>query len=201
MTHPMASKMIRFSPKQVTLKPNERQVVRLALRRPKGLLEGEYRSHLKLEALPPKKEADKNKGEMSIKLDVLLSYSIPVLVRQGNVSHNIEASGIELAFDPATAKTQLRVNFIRSGLFSSTGNVTAYWTAPDGNEHVVARLNNLNIYPELKTTSQQMSWIDDSFRPEQGQLRIVYEGKQEFNGQIFAEYEYSVTPGMFKTSF
>ena len=53
--YPSASKMLRFSPRQVTLKPNERQIVRLGLRRPKDLADGEYRSHLKLEALPPKR--------------------------------------------------------------------------------------------------------------------------------------------------
>lgn len=201
MTHPMASKMIRFSPKQVTLKPNERQVVRLALRRPKGLLEGEYRSHLKLEALPPKKDVGKNKSEMSIRLDVLLSYSLPVVVRQGDVSHDIKISGHQLVFDRVNNKTQLRVDFARSGQFSSSGNVVAYWTGLDGNEHVVARLNNLNLYPELRTASQPLSWVDDNFRPSQGKLRLIYEGAQEFKGQIFAEREFSVTPDMFKAEF
>lgn len=41
-----ADPLIRFSPRQVLLKPNEAQTVRLLVRKPKDLAPGEYRSHL-----------------------------------------------------------------------------------------------------------------------------------------------------------
>ncbi|WOT05606.1 fimbrial biogenesis chaperone [Shewanella youngdeokensis] len=196
MTYNSASEMIRFSPKQVTLKPKERQVVRLGLRRPKGLADGEYRSHLKFEALPLKRD-NNDSGEMSIRLDVLLSYSLPIVVRQGEVTHHIEIASKTLAFDSHTGKTQLSVNLSRSGQYSTTGSLTAFWQDGSNAEKVVARLNNVNIYPELSQTTQVMAWIEKDFRPASGTLRIVYEGKQEFNGQIFAEREFKVTPAMF----
>lgn len=198
MTYPMASRMLRYSPKQVTLKPKERQVVKLGLRRPKGLADGEYRSHLKFEALPPKK-VKKQTGEMSISLDVLLSYSMPVIVRQGEVSHEVKLTSKTLAFDKASGKMQLSVALNRSGQYSTSGNLVAYWLDGDNSEKVVARLNNVNIYPEVSQTTQVMIWIKPDFRPASGRLRIVYEGKQEFNGQTFAEREFDVTPAMFKS--
>ncbi|MGS0682976.1 fimbrial biogenesis chaperone [Shewanella sp. 125m-7] len=194
--YPSASKMLRFSPRQVTLKPNERQIVRLGLRRPKGLADGEYRSHLKLEALPPKR-AKKQDGEMSISLDVLLSYSLPVIVRQGLVNPNVEITSKGLSFDQRSGKTQLSVNLTRTGQYSTAGNLVAYWQGEQQSEQVVARLNNVNIYPEVNETSKSMAWIAKDFTPSSGQLRIVYEGQQEFNGQVFAEREFAVTPATF----
>ena len=38
--------MVRISPSQVRLAPGERQIVKLAIRKPKDLAEQEYRSHL-----------------------------------------------------------------------------------------------------------------------------------------------------------
>lgn len=198
LVHPTASQMLRFSPKQVTLKPNERQMVRLGLRRPKNLADGEYRSHLKLEALPPKR-AEKQDGEMSIRLDMLLSYSLPVIVRQGQVKHTVDIASKALSFDHGKRTTQLSVNLNRSGQFSTSGNLVAYWQGGQGEEKVVARLNNVNIYPEVTQTMKTMAWIEPDFRPSSGKLKIVYQGQQEFNGKIFAEREFDVTPAMFKS--
>ncbi|WP_299804432.1 molecular chaperone [uncultured Shewanella sp.] len=194
--YPSASKMLRFSPRQVTLKPNERQIVRLGLRRPKDLADGEYRSHLKLEALPPKR-ANKADGEMSINLDVLLSYSLPVIVRQGQANPEVEITSKTLGFDPRNGKTQLSVNLTRTGQYSTAGNLIAYWQGEQQPEQVVARLNNVNIYPEVNATAKSMAWIVPNFTPSSGVLRIVYEGQQEFNGQVFAEREFAVTPATF----
>ncbi|MCL1139976.1 molecular chaperone [Shewanella pneumatophori] len=194
--YPSASKMLRFSPRQVTLKPNERQIVRLGLRRPKDLADGEYRSHLKLEALPPKR-AKKPDGEMSINLDVLLSYSLPVIVRQGKANPKVEISSKELRFDQQSGKTLLNVNLTRTGEYSTAGNLVAYWLGEQGAEQVVARLNNVNIYPEVSQAVKSMAWIAKGFTPSNGQLRIVYEGQQEFNGQVFAEKEFAVTAEAF----
>ena len=40
--------MVRYSPRQITLSPGQSQVVRLMLRKPKNLPDGEYRSHMLL---------------------------------------------------------------------------------------------------------------------------------------------------------
>ena len=41
-----ADGMLSWSPRQITLQPGTAQVVRLMVRKPEGLAEGEYRSHL-----------------------------------------------------------------------------------------------------------------------------------------------------------
>jgi P pilus assembly chaperone PapD len=47
-----ADGMLRYSPRQVTLQPGTAQTVRIMLRKPADLAEGEYRSHLLFDKLP-----------------------------------------------------------------------------------------------------------------------------------------------------
>ena len=53
-----ANDLIRYSPRQVTLDPGVPQTVRVQLRLPAALEEGEYRSHLLFRAIPPIREVD-----------------------------------------------------------------------------------------------------------------------------------------------
>lgn len=50
-----ADEMIRYSPRQVVIPPGGTQAVRLQLRKPANLEDGEYRSHLLFQALPPER--------------------------------------------------------------------------------------------------------------------------------------------------
>jgi len=47
-----ADAMLAYSPRQITLVPGTAQVVRVMLRKPDGLADGEYRSHLHFENWP-----------------------------------------------------------------------------------------------------------------------------------------------------
>ena len=47
-----ADGMLRYSPRQITLQPGTAQTVRVMLRKPAELAEGEYRSHLLFDKLP-----------------------------------------------------------------------------------------------------------------------------------------------------
>lgn len=67
-------------PKIVYLKPNSKKVVRMAARPPKGLVDGEYRSHLVFEEIPVKKydnsEKDANKVEVNIDIIHILVSTV-----------------------------------------------------------------------------------------------------------------------------
>jgi len=83
-----AEPLLRFNPRQVTLAPGERQVVRVMLRKPEVLDEGEYRIHLLFQAVPPANAlqpppaTDSDTG-VHIQLIPIPGISIPVLVRHG----------------------------------------------------------------------------------------------------------------------
>ncbi len=60
-------------PKMVYLKPNSKKVIRMAARPPKGLVDGEYRSHLVFEELPVKKydNSEKDKEKVEVNIDII----------------------------------------------------------------------------------------------------------------------------------
>jgi hypothetical protein len=57
-------------PKIVYLKPNSKKVIRMAARPPKGLVDGEYRSHLVFEEVPVKKYDNTEKDEEKVGVDL-----------------------------------------------------------------------------------------------------------------------------------
>ena len=70
-----------FTPRQITLRPNERQTIRVAVRRPNDLEDGEYKSHIKFSIVPSltvKQDLDKDVSddEIGIGAKVYASYSI-----------------------------------------------------------------------------------------------------------------------------
>lgn len=198
---PIASPMLRYSPRQVTLKPNERQTIKLAIRRPQGLANGEYRSHLLFKALPPP-PADKNDGEVApeLKFNVVLSFAIPVVVVQGPMSYDVTLNDASISYNPNQKTGSVKVTMSRSGVNSTMGNINAYWTPNGGTEKLIAKTGDYNFWPEVSRTSVDLGWVGTEFAKTDGKLRIVYEGTKGFRGKTFFEKTITVTGGMIKTA-
>ncbi len=182
-TFSTASQMIRFSPKQVTLKPNERQTVRLSVRRPKGLLDGEYRSHLLFKQLPIKSKEFSGRGQ-GIQLNMLMSYSLPIIVRQGKRETDVQITDIGLAAKSDAMNVEL--DFKRTGASSSIGNISVLWQAQGSDKEMeVARLNNVKFYHELSDNHVSLPLRGYNNMP--GILRVIYRGIDEYTDRTFAE--------------
>jgi fimbrial chaperone protein len=187
-----ASSMLRVSPKQVRLAPGERQTVKIAARKPKDLADGDYRSHLKFTALP--EQSAPAEGEPgSIKIKVLLSYSIPVIVRKGAEKYEVTIDSVKIEPRTNTVKTKtsppgdLLVTISRLGPTTMHGSINAYWQADGDHEEVlVGILNHARLYSELSQSHYKLFW-QGSELPKSGKLRVVYSGDKEFRGKIFAE--------------
>lgn len=78
--------MIAYAPRRVTLPPNQPQAIRIGVRAPAGLPDGEYRVHMLFRAIPDAKPATQAKapgGGISISLTPIYGVTIPVIVRRG----------------------------------------------------------------------------------------------------------------------
>ena len=189
---PIASSMIRFSPRQVKLKPGGRQVVKISVRRPKDLAVGEYRSHLKLAAVPDEKETASS-GQMSIKANILFSYVLPVVVRQGKASSKVSINEVSLLkATKEKTKASLKVSLVNKTPYSTTGNLIADLMGADGTEKIVARLHDFTFYPDKNKTQANLIWFEDCTKGCSGTLRVAFEGIKEKLGTIFAEYEMEI---------
>lgn len=185
------SRIVRVSPKQVTLEPNQRQTIRLKLRRSSGLEQGEYRSHLSFIALPSQK---KNDGDDSLGINVLISYTMPIIYRVGSVNVTPEITNISLVNNKETGITNIKVDLFHDDLFSTHGRLVANWTPFSGSTRQVGLLNGYNFYPEVKNATTQFPWKD--FKLEPGTLEVRYEGQGEFAGLLLGQKTLTITQQM-----
>jgi len=198
---PIASSMLRFSPKQVTLKAGERQTVKLAIRRPQNLATGEYRSHLLFKALPPKTaEEGLNPEASATAINLVVSFAIPVVIQQGALDYKLAINDAQISYNPAQKEGSVAVNISRTGTHSVMGNISAYWTPNGGTQRLIAKAGDYNLWPELSSTTATLSWVGADFAITDGKLRIVYEGTKSFRGKTFADKTISVKGGMIKTA-
>lgn len=179
--------MIVFSPRQVTIPPGGRQRIRLSLRRPPNMPDGEYRAHMRFQKLAHDSTGNEEGPDsgMSLSVVVNLGFSIPVVIRQGNYDAKAKISNVKLI--PASGETggvpQLSFNLKRSGKNSTIGRVHAFWVSPSGEETRIGRTNNIVIYPELDERTVKISLRVSEIRG--GSIKVVYEGDGPDRGITF----------------
>ncbi len=198
---PIASSMLRFSPKQVTLKAGERQTVKMAIRRPQDLATGEYRSHLLFKALPPKtQEEGLDPNASSTAINLVVSFAIPVVIQQGVLDYKMTMNDAHISYNPTKKDGSVAVSISRTGVHSVIGHISAYWTPNGGKERLIAKAGDYNLWPELSTTTASLSWVGADFAVTDGKLRIVYEGAKSFRGKTFFDKTITVKGGMIKAA-
>jgi len=174
-----ASKLIRYSPRQVSLEPRVAQTIRLQLRKGEALADGEYRSHLLFRAVPEGILPPEGKEEapaLVIDLKAIYGVSIPVIVRQGET--HAEASLEELEWLPSAGNEppSLRFHIRRSGDRSLYGNLVATFVDHQGKSWTVGVANGVAVYsPNAERTVGLTLQIPPSLGKMRGTLRLVYE--------------------------
>ena len=192
-------RIVRISPKQVTLSPGQRQTVKLLLRDPGNLPKGEYRSHLTFTALPIHQNvSEQNKqGQTGININVLMGYTMPVIYRTGSVTVSPTIDDLSLITIKETGATFIKVQLSHNDLFSASGRLVAYWTPTGQATRQVGLLNGFNFYPENQTSEVKVPW--KNFKLESGTLEVRYEGQQEFSGLLLAQEVLEITPAMVRS--
>ncbi len=193
---PMASRMVRFSPRAVTLKPQERQSVRLSLRRPADLEPGEYRSHLAFEAIDEAKPTANADAGVGIQININMAFSIPILVRHQVDNVDVRIGQAEFFNILQNNETKYLVQFplVNMGNASSFGSLKAYWQTGNNRfeQEPAGILNNVSLFTENPQRFINLSLNKMPNAP--AQLKIVYEGGQELENQIIDEAIVNFTP-------
>ena len=183
-----AGPMLAYSPRQVTLAPNTAQVVRLMVRRPEGLAEGEYRSHLHVEKLSGATHTGASAaapapGEnIGVTLKTLIGASIPVIVRHGATAATATLTQLELTGG------QLAFRIERSGNSSVYGDLAASFIARGGAEQLLAHAAGVAVYapnPLWRAVLPLSAPKGGSLAG--GQLRLTLRERPEAGGKLLAE--------------
>jgi P pilus assembly chaperone PapD len=190
-----ADGMLRFSPRQVTLEPGTAQTVRLMLRKPAELLEGEYRSHLQFEKLPDVEGSAsiENQGQgangkgIGVVLNVLVGASVPVIVRHGAVSANVGLTHLVLKKDEAQHPL-LALQFEREGSSSVYGDLSVTFTPRGGKPQVLARADGLAVYTPNRVRQAALPLeLPKGMELAHGMLEVSYRDRPEAGGKLLAQ--------------
>lgn len=191
---------LRASPRSITLRPGEYQMVRLLVKRPKDLADGEYRSHLKVrlaESNIDEATGQPVKLEEGISIQPRLVMVVPVFVQHGERSSTVSIDTVE-AFVKGTQEYPmpfLKVDFSHEGNSSNMGDFVMYKTS-GGQKTEVMRYQGIAIYREAKRRFIRIPFEKGKV-PGPGQYVIEYHGQvrggQEGElGPILASKDFSI---------
>ena len=189
-----SDEMVRYSPRQIVLEPGQSQIVRLMLRKPRGLADGEYRSHMLLQALPKITKSDiskavtKGSNEISVEITTIIGVSIPVIVRHGKLNAEVDLANAHYvkSSDPKV-KSHVVLDMKRTGNRSAYGDFRVNYIPEDGEAVVVGNVKGVAVYSPNKLRRFQIPINTPSeFEYEKGRFHITYSesGKDESSGLI-----------------
>ncbi|HKL13599.1 MAG TPA: DUF916 domain-containing protein [Halanaerobiales bacterium] len=195
LTAMMAQDLIRYSPRQVTLPPNEEQLVRLQLSKPADLKEGEYRSRLLFQEIPQISDSQEASPEaregFSIQLQVIYGVSIPVIVRHGETKVDVELTDFDLEISEEDGiPIEMSFEIKRSGNQSVYGDIEVKYISEDGIERIIGRLRRVGVYTEINSREITLNLTNtENINLETGKIMVVYKQPPEQGNEILASQE------------
>lgn len=180
----LAAKMVRFTPRQVTLAPGVTQSVHVQIRKPAELAAGEYRVHMLFLEVPPEETAGASVSalngqkpkDVAIKLTQVYGVSIPLIMRHGDTAAHVSFSGLQL--QPAAKPGErplLAMEVHRDGNRSVYGECDATFIGKDGTETPIGHMNNVAIYTPLAQRPMRMALdVPSGLSLRQGRVRVSF---------------------------
>lgn len=181
------SQYVVFSPKRVTLAPGAKQKVRLAVKRPPVVPEGDFHIHLRFSAKPhtasPADAIDPSgaKRKSGASVDINVGYSIPVILRTGQENVKATVEQISMTRIPETGRLKVSVPVRREGgPYSILGHLFLYHIGADGKEERVGEISNAHIFAEANRRVFEVPLVKDITG---GSLKVLmksFDPKSEF---------------------
>jgi hypothetical protein len=193
-----ADAMIRFSPREVVLPPDEPQAIRILVRRPGDLEAGEYRSHLLLMQVPdapaaaPAPDPGPRRG-ISVPVTPIYGITVPIIVRNGRLHAEGALSDLSLRVEHDVPRLHVQIH--RAGDRSLFGDLEVRHELPGEPTRVVGRARGVALY----TPNQARPFALDLDFPEgrvptTGVLRVEYRDAEAGASSLIAEGAVGLTP-------
>ena len=177
-----AADLVRFTPRQIEILPGKTQSVRLQLRKPEGLADGEYRSHLVFQGLPPvepPKPLTPGDDKMSFDIKTIVAISIPVIVRHGETTGSINLS--EMSFHPSIKLEDIPsidLTMTRKGNRSIQGEFKVDWVPSSGKVKNILAVAGTAIYSNLDSRTVHLDFPEaKGMLIKTGKLRVTFSYK------------------------
>jgi P pilus assembly chaperone PapD len=184
---------VRYSPRRVTLRPGEDQVIKIALRRMQEVSEGEYLSHLKVLTIHESDDvasgegnAKENEQTPGVVVTVQAGMTIPVVWRNTSATPGAMIDFAQI--NPE--KHEVIVDVRRLGILSIRGYIHVFHRSADGLRSAIAKPFPLVIYQNLdKRTASVPLNPDVVLSPDtKGSIEISYSENLQNQGSSLASY-------------
>lgn len=149
-----AEQFLRHSPRRVTLRGAESQLINVMARAPSDLPDGEYRSHFVITAIPrelagptsiEQAAGETDAGEVGVTIYPRFGISIPVILRIGETTLDVGLSDLQLV-KTSDGKAALSFKINRQGTRSAFGDIVI---RAQGVEEPLVSLKGVGVYPEI----------------------------------------------------
>ncbi|MEM1133477.1 MAG: molecular chaperone [Pseudomonadota bacterium] len=183
-----ALKMIRYAPRRVTLPPNQPQAIRIGIRPPADLPDGEYRAHMLFRAIPDARSVTEQSEAptegLAIALTPIYGVTIPIIVRRGRLEATASIANGRIERDSEGAA--LAFDLARLGEGSTFGEIRV--TKPGADEPLlVAR--GIAVYPELDGRTVRFPIPEELASAMKGPVSIAYYEASNAGGGLITKMD------------
>ncbi len=185
--------LISYAPRRVTLLPNQPQSIRVGIRPPTDLPDGEYRAHMLFRAIPDATVPNEVKtNALSIKLTPIYGVVIPVIVRRGALTVTAQISDVHLGLIPArdklsAATPSLVFALSRQGTRSVYGNIRVLRS---GLAKPLFEAKGIAVYQEVDHRTVEFglkpSMTDAQIAALKGPVTVEYREPDDLGGKLIA---------------
>ena len=187
-TEESALGMIRYAPRRVVLPPNQPQAIRIGVRAPEGLSDGEYRVHMLFRAIPRPRpvttEAESQGEGFQIRLVPVYGVTIPIIIRQGNLTATAAIANPRIVQEEGIQG--IGFDLSRQGDRSVYGEIIV--TRP-GIDVPLARARGIAVYSEIGSRTVTLPVSEEFQGNLAGPIRIQYREPDSAGGGLIAETE------------
>ena len=175
--------MISYAPRRVVLAPNQPQAIRVGIRPPADLPDGEYRAHMLFRAIPDPTPASATpvREGLSISLTPIYGVTIPIIIRKGALKAAAaisDARMIKTDDGPAFAFT-----LSRSGDRSTYGRIRV---TKAGVSKPLIEARGIAVYAELASRTVSFPVPPEVAAQLSGPLKIEYLEDSDTGGGTIA---------------
>lgn len=170
---------LRIYPRRVTLAPREPQVIQIQFRKKSGMTDGEYRSHLYFRADKETKplgdiSESSDTTTLSVQLIPVFGLSIPVIIRTGDVTLNVQLEDLQLQYQNDSLPF-LNFSIRREGNISVYGDLKAEYIPEKGNVMEIGSMRGVGVYTSIqkRLMAFRLQSLTDKIRIG-GKIRLTY---------------------------
>ena len=186
-TEASALAMISYAPRRIVLAPNEPQAIRIGIRAPQGLPDGEYRAHMLFRAIPDARPVTADaapEGGLSIALTPIYGVTIPIIIRKGSLKATAGMSDARLITTEDGGA--LALNLSRTGERSTYGRIRVY---KQGQGKPLFEAGGVAIYAEVAARAVEIGLPPEAMAALKGPVTIQYVEDVEAGGKLLAELQ------------